>query len=81
MSITGTLFLLAGTLYDPDRTDDMGAFGGLAARTPRFADLFAVAAFASLGLPSFSGFIAEFQIVSARSPRLRSRPRSPSSAS
>ena len=60
--ITGALFLLAGTLYDRGRTYDMGAYGGLAARTPRFAGLFAVAAFASLGLPGFSGFIAEFQI-------------------
>src|SRR5690606_6207423 len=31
-------------------------------RTPRFAGVTAVAAFASLGLPGFSGFIAEFQI-------------------
>ena len=60
--ITGALFLLAGALHERGRTYDMGAYGGLAARTPRFAGLFAVAAFASLGLPGFSGFIAEFQI-------------------
>jgi NADH-quinone oxidoreductase subunit M len=40
----------------------MGAYSGLAARTPAFAGAFAVAAFASLGLPGFSGFIAEFQV-------------------
>jgi NADH-quinone oxidoreductase subunit M len=60
--ITGALFLLAGVLYDRGRTYDMDRYGGLAARTPAFAGLTAVAAFASLGLPGFSGFIAEFQI-------------------
>jgi NADH-quinone oxidoreductase subunit M len=60
--ITGALFLLAGILYDRGRTYDMGAYGGLAGRAPTFAGLTAVAAFASLGLPGFSGFIAEFQI-------------------
>ncbi len=60
--ITGALFLLAGVLYDRGRTYDMRAYSGLAARTPVFAGVFAVAAFASLGLPGFSGFIAEFQI-------------------
>ncbi len=60
--ITGALFLLTGVLRDRGHTYDMGAYSGLAARTPRFAGAFAVAAFASLGLPGFSGFIAEFQI-------------------
>jgi NADH-quinone oxidoreductase subunit M len=60
--ITGALFLLSGVLYDRGRTYDMRAWSGLAGRTPAFAGVFAVAAFASLGLPGFSGFIAEFQI-------------------
>jgi NADH-quinone oxidoreductase subunit M len=60
--ITGALFLLTGVLYDRGRTYDMAAYSGLAARTPLFAGAFAVAAFASLGLPGFAGFIAEFQI-------------------
>jgi NADH-quinone oxidoreductase subunit M len=60
--ITGALFLLTGVLYDRGRTYDMAAYSGLAARTPVFAGVFAVAAFASLGLPGFAGFIAEFQI-------------------
>ena len=60
--ITGALFLLAGVLYD--RREDYGidSYGGLAAPAPRFTALFAVGVFASLGLPAFSGFIAEFQI-------------------
>jgi len=60
--ITGALFLLAGVLYDRKGSYDIGSYGGLAAPAPRYAGFFAVAAFASLGLPGFSGFIAEFQI-------------------
>ncbi len=60
--ITGALFLLAGVLYARGRTYRIAAYGGLATKAPRFAGLTAAAAFASLGLPGFSGFIAEFQI-------------------
>ncbi|MCZ7416547.1 MULTISPECIES: complex I subunit 4 family protein [unclassified Streptomyces] len=60
--VTGALFLLSGVLWDRGGTYDMGAWGGLAGAMPRFAALTAVAAFASLGLPGFSGFVAEFQI-------------------
>ncbi|NKY99077.1 complex I subunit 4 family protein [Nocardiopsis alborubida] len=60
--LTGALFLLAGALHDRGGTYDMGSYGGLAARAPRFAALAAVAFFGSLGLPGLSGFIAEFQI-------------------
>jgi NADH-quinone oxidoreductase subunit M len=66
--ITGALFLLAGVLYERGGTYDLGSYGGLAASTPRFAGLTAVAAFASLGLPGFSGFIAEFQIFTGALP-------------
>jgi NADH-quinone oxidoreductase subunit M len=66
--ITGALFLLAGVLYDRGRTYDMGAYSGLAARAPALTGAFAVAAFASLGLPGFSGFIAEFQIFTGALP-------------
>lgn len=60
--ITGALFLLAGVLYDRGRTHDMGAYSGIAVAAPVFAAMTGLAAFASLGLPGFSGFIAEFQI-------------------
>ncbi|HZD73444.1 MAG TPA: NADH-quinone oxidoreductase subunit M [Actinomycetota bacterium] len=60
--ITGALFLLAGVLYDRGHTYQMGRYGGLAGTAPLFGGLTAAAAFASLGLPGFSGFIAEFQI-------------------
>jgi NADH-quinone oxidoreductase subunit M len=60
--ITAALFLLAGVLFDRGGTYQMDAYGGLAADTPKFATLTAIAAFASLGLPGFSGFIAELQV-------------------
>lgn len=60
--ITGALFLMAGVLYRRTGSYDMSAYGGLAGSAPRLATLFAVGAFASLGLPGLSGFIAELQI-------------------
>ena len=62
--ITAALFLLAGVLHERADTYEMTDYGGLARPAPRYAAFFAVAAFASLGLPAFSGFIAEFQIFS-----------------
>ncbi|WP_036444903.1 complex I subunit 4 family protein [Mycobacterium kansasii] len=60
--ITAALFLIAGVFYRRAQTYDMHAYGGLAGPAPKLAWLFAIGAFASLGLPGFSGFIAEFQI-------------------
>lgn len=60
--ITGALFLLAGILWQRRSSYVMSDYGGLATPAPRFAALLAIGAFASLGLPGFSGFIAEFQI-------------------
>ena len=60
--VTGALFLLAGVMQDRVGSYEMGEFGGLAATAPRYTALFSVAAFASLGLPALSGFIAEFQV-------------------
>lgn len=60
--ITAALFLLAGVMQSRAGTYDLGSYGGLAAPAPRYAALFAIGAFASLGLPGLSGFIAEFQI-------------------
>ncbi len=60
--VTGLLFLMTGVLYRRAGTYDFDRFGGLAAVTPRFAAVTALAAFASLGLPGLVQFIAEFQI-------------------
>ncbi|MDN5772066.1 MAG: NADH-quinone oxidoreductase subunit M, partial [Microlunatus sp.] len=60
--ITGALFLLAGVLHERRDSYDLDGYGGLAGSAPRLATLFSVGAFASLGLPGFVSFIAEFQI-------------------
>jgi NADH-quinone oxidoreductase subunit M len=69
--ITGALFLLSGVLYERGRSYELADYSGLAGVAPAFAGLTAVAAFASLGIPGFSGFVAEFQIFTGS---LRSQP-------
>jgi NADH-quinone oxidoreductase subunit M len=57
---TGALFLLLGMLYDRRHTYEIADFGGLWKVMPVLGGLFCAAAFASVGLPGFSGFIGEF---------------------
>ena len=57
---TGALFLLVGMLYDRRHTREISGFGGLWKSVPVLGGLFCAAAFASIGLPGFSGFIGEF---------------------
>ena len=58
--ISGGLFLLVGVLYDRAHTRDLTQFGGLGARVPIYAGFLSFFAFAGLGLPLLSGFVAEF---------------------
>lgn len=60
--ITGSLFLITGSLWQRTKAFDMDAFGGVAARAPRLTTFAIVASFASLGLPGLAGFVAEFQV-------------------
>ena len=60
--LTAALFLLAGSMFERTGSYVLADYGGLAGPAPRYAALFTVAAFGSLGLPALSGFIAEFQI-------------------
>src|SRR5205085_6045095 len=57
---TGALFLLVGMLYDRRHTFDIPEFGGLWKSVPILGGLMCATAFASIGLPGFSGFIGEF---------------------
>ncbi|MEJ2869232.1 NADH-quinone oxidoreductase subunit M [Actinomycetospora sp. OC33-EN08] len=66
--VTGALFLLAGTLRDRGGTSVVAAWSGLAGPMPRFSWTLAVAAFASLGLPGLSGFVAEFSMLAGSLP-------------
>jgi NADH-quinone oxidoreductase subunit M len=60
--ITGALFLISGSVLARGHTYEMDEFGGLAARAPALTGVTVIAAFASLGLPSLAGFVAEFQV-------------------
>ena len=60
--ITGSLFLLVGLVYDRTHTRSIRELGGLAQRMPLLATAWVVGALASVGVPGFAGFIAEFEI-------------------
>jgi NADH-quinone oxidoreductase subunit M len=60
--MTALMFTLAGAVYGSSHTRDIGALSGLAKVMPVGAFFFAVAGFASLGLPGFSGFVAELLV-------------------
>lgn len=60
--ISAMLFLVAGVLYDRTHNRMIENYGGLAHQMPRFTVITAIAFFASLGLPGFSGFIAELMV-------------------
>jgi NADH-quinone oxidoreductase subunit M len=49
-------------VYDQAHTRTLAVFGGLASKMPRFAVFFLIAGVTSVGLPGFSGFIAEFNV-------------------
>ena len=61
-TITGLLFVGVGLVYDKAHTRHIPDLGGLAARMPFVAIVFAVAGMASLGLPSTSGFVSEVMV-------------------
>ena len=58
------LFYLVGLLEQRAGHRDRDGFGGLCSTTPRFAAMFYILTFCSLGLPFLAGFAAEFLIFS-----------------
>ena len=60
---TGALFLLVGVIYEQTHDRLIAHMGGLNARIPRYAAMFGLFTFASIGLPGLSGFIGEFLVV------------------
>jgi NADH-quinone oxidoreductase subunit M len=58
--ITGGLFFLVGVIYERAHLRDLKMFGGFSSKLPYYYALFAVTAFASLGLPGLAGFWSEF---------------------
>lgn len=61
--ISAMLFLIAGVLYDRTGNRMIGNYSGLASKMPVFFALVLIGFFASLGLPGFSGFMAELMIL------------------
>lgn len=57
--ISSALFLIAGVLYDRTHNRMIENYSGLASKMPRYTVVVVITFFASLGLPGFSGFIAE----------------------
>lgn len=60
---TGVLFLFIGLMEERMQTRKISDLGGIAYSAPIFATFFAIAMFASVGLPGTSGFIGEFLII------------------
>ncbi|WP_234735229.1 complex I subunit 4 family protein [Tellurirhabdus bombi] len=57
--LSAMLFLLTGVLYDRTHDRRIDHYRGLASVMPQYTALTAIAFFASLGLPGFSGFVGE----------------------
>ena len=60
---TGGLFLIVGLIYERMHTKEVARFSGLAHVMPVYATMFAIIAFASLGMPTLNGFIGEFLVL------------------
>ena len=60
--MTALFFALVGAIYDRSHVRDISVLEGLGKRMGTTSAFFAVAGLASLGLPGFSGFIAELMV-------------------
>lgn len=57
---TGMLFFLVGMVYDRTHTRQIAKLSGIANKMPVYTGFFALASFASMGVPLLSGFVGEF---------------------
>ena len=60
---TGALFVIAGMVQERIHTRDMDRMGGFWSTIPRLSGVALVFALASLGLPGFGNFVAEFMVL------------------
>lgn len=60
--LTGLFFATIGMIYERTHTRDITEMGGIMKKMPFLGVGFVIAGFAGLGLPGFSGFIAESTI-------------------
>lgn len=61
--ITSMMFLSVGVIYDRAHHRQINGFGGIAKQMPVYSTVTAWGFFAALGLPGFSGFIAEILVL------------------
>jgi NADH-quinone oxidoreductase subunit M len=57
---TGALFICVGVIYERRHTRAIADFGGIAKLMPVYTVFFAIAMFASVGLPGLNGFVGEY---------------------
>ena len=60
--MTALFFSVVGMVYDRAHTREINALGGLFKKMPWAAVGFIIAGLVSMGMPGFSGFVAEFPI-------------------
>ncbi|MBL7161949.1 MAG: NADH-quinone oxidoreductase subunit M [Anaerolineales bacterium] len=60
--MTALFFAVVGMIYDRARTRQIPELGGFAKKMPIVAVAFVVGGLVSMGMPGFSGFVAEFPI-------------------
>ncbi|MCX8507034.1 MAG: NADH-quinone oxidoreductase subunit M, partial [Alphaproteobacteria bacterium] len=61
--VSGALFLCVGVVYDRLHTREIARYGGIVATMPKYAVIFMLFTFASIGLPLTSGFVGEILIL------------------
>ncbi|MEL7001354.1 MAG: NADH-quinone oxidoreductase subunit M [Bacteroidota bacterium] len=61
--ISAALFLVVGVIYDRTNNRLIDNYSGLAAQLPKYTVITVIFFFASMGLPGFSGFIAEIFVL------------------
>ncbi len=60
--MTALFFAMIGMVYERTHTRDISKMGGLLKAIPFISTLFVMVALCSLGLPGFSGFVAEMMV-------------------
>lgn len=61
--ISSGFFLSVGVLYDRMHTREMADYGGVTKVMPRFAFIFMILTFATVGVPGTSGFLGEMMVI------------------
>jgi NADH-quinone oxidoreductase subunit M len=61
--MTALFFSCVGMIYDQTHTRDLPSLGGFAGKMPWVAVAFITGGLVSMGMPGFSGFVAEFPIL------------------